>query len=443
MFGKYEIISVLGSGNFGTVYLSKHLQLECYRALKLIPKQILNSRNSLISEALLLKSLQHPAIPQVYDIEEDAHYYYLVEEYVEGETVEAFLSHQSYISLEYFFEFCLKLCDIFAYLHTLTPDPVLYLDLKPEHIIVCGTELKLIDFNVATFLSKSGNILNLFGNQDYSAPELFTDTLPNPTCDIYSIGKIMEFVSQYLDSPIPPKLHQIIHKAAQKKPDCRFETVDSLISALKNQKLLLQQPHLCKKIAIYGSHPGCGTTHIAISLVSALNYLGYDATYYEEVVENNLCNLPRNASPLKETNGLLHYRFFKGYPNYGPGICLPDCPDTISVHDYGSSIPDEPENADTILFVCSNSIWHLPHAIDKGESLFKLYGKPNIICNMGQKKTMRILAKLFRSPINEFPYYSDPFCVSTGSISFTTQLLKIKRRKHLFFHFKNDPSRKQ
>lgn len=443
MFGKYEILSVLGSGTFGTVYLSKHLQLECYRALKLIPKESINSHNSLISEALLLKSLQHPAIPHVYDIEEDTNYYYLVEEYVDGESVEAFLSHQSYISLDYFLDFCLQLCDVFAYLHNLTPDPVLYLDLKPEHIIVCGRQLKIVDFNVATFLSNSGNILNLFGNQEYSAPELFCGAVPSPVCDIYSIGKIMKHISQYLDVPIPPKLHQIIHKAAQKEPDCRFETVDSLISALKKQKLLLQQSHLDKKVAIYGSHSGCGASHIAISLVSTLNYLGYDATYYEKVVENNFRNLPRIVPQFVENQGCLHYRFFKGYPNYGPGICLPECSDSLSIYDYGTALPDKSEDFDLILFVCSNGIWHLQHAIDKGESLFQLYGKPMIICNMGHKKFMRVLAKYFRSPINEFPYLSDPFAITPQTISFTSKILNLKGRKHLFFHFKNVFSKKQ
>ena len=425
------------------MYLSKHLQLECYRALKLIPKSSINSRNSLTSEALLLKSLKHPAIPHIYDVEEDANYYYLVEEYVEGETLEAFLSHQSNISLEYYLKVCLQLCDIFAYLHALTPDPVLYLDLKPEHIIVCGTQIKLIDFNVATFLSKRGNILNLFGNLDYSAPELLDGTSPNPSCDIYSIGKLMEFLSHYVDSQIPPKLHQIINKAAQKNPDCRFETVDSLVSALENQQLLLQQPHLCKKIAIYGSHPGCGATHIAFSLVSTLNYLGYKATYYEKTVENNLRDLPKINSEFVEINGLIHHRFFKGYPNYGPGIKIPECTDTISVYDYGSSIPEEPVNADTILYICSNSIWHRHQANGKGDSLFKLYGSLRIICNMGQRRTMRALARYFHSPINEFPYYPDPFCITQKSISFTSQILNLKRRKHLFFHLENVFSKKR
>ena len=156
--------------------------------MKLIPKTSINSRDTLIHEALLLKSLKHPAIPQVYDIEEDTQYYYLVEEFVEGESLEAFLSHQPKISLEFFLKISLQLCDIFSYLHTLTPIPVLYLDLKPEHIIVCGTQIKLIDFNVATFLSKSGNILHLFGNSDYSAPELLSGAAPSPISDIYSLG---------------------------------------------------------------------------------------------------------------------------------------------------------------------------------------------------------------------------------------------------------------
>ena len=70
LFGKYEIISTLGTGSFGTVYLSKHIILECYRAIKIIPKTT-SMTDSLLHEAQLLKSLQHPGIPCLYDIEED------------------------------------------------------------------------------------------------------------------------------------------------------------------------------------------------------------------------------------------------------------------------------------------------------------------------------------------------------------------------------------
>ncbi len=444
LFGKYEILSHLGEGSFANVYCSRHLQLECFRALKLIPKSSINSRESLISEALLLKTLNHPAIPQVYDVEEDNDYYYLVEEFIEGESLEAFLSHQSSISQTVFLEFSLQLSDIFLYLHHLVPTPVLYLDLKPEHIIVCGTQLKLIDFNVATFLSKSGNILNLFGNRDFTAPELFEGSAPNPLCDIYSIGKIMEYLSGYLTSPLHPTFHQIIKKAAQNNPNCRFETVDSLISALKTQKNLFYQPHLGNKIAIYGSHAGCGSTHIAISLVSFLNYSGFDATYYNRETLTNFLLLPHLSEKIKETNGLLHYRFFKGYPNYGPGICLPEPESEIAVYDCGNTLPNEPETYDTILYICSNAVWHRQHAIEMGESLLSLYGKPIIICNLGTSEAMRFYAKWFHLPVISYAYHPDPFCVTQAIVSFFTNVLHLhqKRRNDLFFHLKNMFSKK-
>ncbi len=436
LFGKYEILSRLGAGSFGTVYLSKHLTLECYRAIKLIPKTA-DSSNTLLSEAQLLKSLHHPGIPIIYDIEEDAHCYYIIEEYVEGEPLEEFLLHQSRISPEYFFEISLQLCDIFEYLHTLIPSPVLYLDLKPEHIIVCGTQIKLIDFNVATFLSSLGNFFNLFGNEEYSAPELFSGAKPNPLCDIYSIGKIMQFISKYMDTPLPPNIPQIYLKAAHAEPACRFETVDELICALVKQQTLFQQPHLRKTIAIVGSHPGCGCTHIAFAIVSALNYMGYSAIYYEKNNTNNLRQMLNLSPKATEHNGLVSCGFFKGYPNYGPGISLPSATEGISVYDYGSELPTEYISTDLLLYICSNSSWHWQNAVDKGDSLLQTYGGLKIICNMGQTHTMRFLAKRLHSPISHYPYQEQPFWVDATLIRFVRSILPLKRRNRLFFRLKN------
>lgn len=450
LFGKYKILSRLGAGSFGTVYLSKHLTLECYRAIKLIPKSF-DSPSTLLSEAQLLKSLQHPGIPVIYDIEEDTNCYYIIEEYVEGASLEEFLLRQSSISPEYFFEICLQLCDIFQYLHTLIPSPVLYLDLKPEHIIVCGTQIKLIDFNVATFLSNLGNIFNLFGNEDYSAPELFAGHTPNTLCDIYSIGKIMQYISKYVNPPLPPNIPQIFYKAAHADPACRFETVDELISAIIKQQTLFQQPHLRKNIAIVGSHPGCGCTHIAFSIVSALNAMGYSAVYYEKNNTNHLRQMLNLSHGVTERNGLVSYGLFKGYPNYGLGISLPPATESISVYDYGSALPKsavlESEysgntlpaefiDTDLLLYICSNSCWHWQEAIDKGDTLLKTYGSLKIICNMGQKSTMRFLAKRLHTPVNYFPYLEKPFCSDSSIIHFVRSILPLKRRNHLFFRLK-------
>jgi len=441
LFGKYKVISLLGTGSFGAVYLSKHKILECYRAIKLLPKH--STTASYLQEALLLKSIHHSGIPILYDIEEDDDYFYLIEEYAQGESLEEFLLHQPHISYSTFIDLSLQLCNIFLYLHTIKPSPILYLDLKPEHIIVCGLQIKLIDFNVATFLSNMGNIFNLFGNTDFSAPELFLGVKPSLTADIYSIGKMIHYLANYLDIPINPKIHQIIQKATHADPACRFETVDKLISAIENEKENTYQSQSRKKIAVVGSHTGCGTTHISIALVSTLNYMGYSAIYYECGKNDQLRNTQRVFPYLKEQDAMLCYKYFKGFPNYGPGIVFPNTKEVFSICDYGNSFPTDLHKEDVVLFICSNSFWHWHEAVLNRGSFSSGNHSFKVICNMGQKHAMHWLSKQVSLPIFRFAYDANPFFVNQAKCDFVTQLLKIKRRKLPFFHLKKLFSQKK
>ncbi len=435
LFGKYELISKLGTGSFGTVYLSKHTLLECYRAIKIIPKTT-SMTASLLHEAQLLKSLQHPGIPCLYDIEEDEIAYYLIEEYVEGESLEQFLLHQTTISQNSFLDLSLQLCNIFHYLHHQKPSPILYLDLKPEHIIVCGMQIKLIDFNVATFLSNLGNS-SLFGNEAFSAPELSAGSIKLQS-DIYSIGKVLEYLSKHVDVPISPNIHKILKQATAQNPDHRLETVDDLIFAMEQEKKLIKQTHSRKNIAIVGSHIGCGSTHIGISLVSTLNYMGYQTIYYEQRTENSLRKLHPFLHPMKELNGMIYYRYFKGFPFYGPGISIStDTAAEFAVYDFGNHIPPEGMKFDAVLLICSNGVWHWHEAFQKGELLQKFSSQLSIICNMAEKTTLLRFATQFSQRVYFYPYESDPFRVSLKNVSFFSKLLQIQRRKSLFFHLRN------
>lgn len=123
------------------------------------------------AEASLLKNLNHPGIPIIYDIEEDDTYYYIIEEFIRGESLDTFVLHQETISQELIIEFCIQLCEILDYLHHYAPYPILYQDLKPEHIILCGNQLKLIDFGIASFFTGSGKHFQKFGTKGYAAPE--------------------------------------------------------------------------------------------------------------------------------------------------------------------------------------------------------------------------------------------------------------------------------
>ena len=436
LFGKYEIISTLGTGSFGTVYLSRHHILECYRAIKTIPKTT-SMTASLLREAQLLKSLHHPGIPCLYDIEEDDTAYYLIEEYAEGESLEDFLLHHTTISQSTFLDLSLQLCNIFQYLHNLKPSPILYLDLKPEHIIVCGMQIKLIDFNVASFLSNLGNISSLFGNEVFSAPEL---TLGKPTLqsDIYSVGKLLQYLSNHVDTRISPKIHKLLQKATAEHPNHRHETVDDLMTPMEQEKNFLTQTHTRKKIAIVGSHTGCGATHIGFSLVSTLNYMGYKSFYFEQNTENSLRNSDPFLSPKKEIDGLICYRYFKGYPLYGPAISISaDTTEALSVYDYGTNLPPEDSDFDAILLVCSNAIWRWHEAFQKGEHLKKISSNLIIICNMGQKYTLHCFSKQFSQEVYHYPVDPNPFEITSNKVSFFSKLLQIKRRNPLFFHLRN------
>ncbi|MBR4025980.1 MAG: protein kinase [Lachnospiraceae bacterium] len=440
MFGKYKILSHLGTGTFSTVYLAKHLILECYRAIKIIPKSP-SQPNTLLNEVHILKSMHHTQIPIIYEIEEDSDNYYVIEEFIDGESLDNFLLHHSHISLEFFYQISEQLCEIFSYLHSKQPTPLLYMDLKPEHIILCGMEIKLIDFNVSTYISKTGNICYLFGNENFSAPEIKHNAVPNLTWDIYSIGKLMQYLCNFIDAPLSPKIHNIIKKATHAEPTCRFETVDELSSAISHEYLSICRSHSCttiRNIAIIGSHSGCGTTHIALSLVSTLNFMGYSTYYYEKNETNHLMQISEILSHMKEDKGLLSYQFFQGYPNYGQGVVLPTPnPSTfISVFDYGSSCNIQNIKADLILFICSNSIWHIQQTLSKKETLFAFQNNVKIICNMGQKTTHDILAKWFQSPVFLYFYDTNPFHITDEKVKFTSKLLCKKRRTHLFFHSK-------
>lgn len=146
----------------------------------------------------------------------------------------------------------------------------------------------MIDFSVASFAAISGKDFNHFGNVDFSAPELISGKPVTLRSDIYSIGKIMEYMMPYLDAATNRSIYPKIQKAISADPDLRYESPQALYSALKEVIETTGRTHLRQTIAVVGSHSGCGATHIAIALVTTLNYLGISAIYQEKNWSNDL-----------------------------------------------------------------------------------------------------------------------------------------------------------
>ena len=141
---------------------------------------------------------------------------------------------------------------------------------------------------------------------------------------------------------------------------------------------------------------------------------------------------------MKERDGMICYRFFKGFPLYGPGVSIPtESAAEISVYDYGESLPSLDMSFDAILLICSNAVWHWHEAFQKQEILRNQSSRLTIICNMGQKNTMHCFSKQFGQEVYHYPYDENAFMVTPAKVSLFSKLLQMKRRKSLFFHLRN------
>ena len=432
LFGKYEILRCLGKGSFSEVYLARHQSLESLCAIKVVPKQSAY-RLILLSEAHLMKSFQHEGIPKIYDFEEDNDYIYLIEEYIHGLRLDEMLLQQSHISMSSFINISTQICNIFSYLHNQVPFPVVYLDLKPEHIYLCKDQLKLIDYGAATLLSNSATEFRTFGNELFTPPELKKGMPPSIASDIYCIGQLLRYLSSFLSETVPKEILELITKSTNEDPLSRFETVREMESILQHLQKNYGKTLLSQHIAVVGCHSGCGATHIAITLTCTLNANGYKAYYHEKNLGNALLHALKFMKA-EEQEGCYHFPFFHGYPLYGPGVSIECEKNAFHIYDFGHSFSlEELARYDCILFICDNAIWHRKSALEKGQSLLAFKDRLRIIGNQCNRSTAIFYAKEFSLPICLYPEDSDSFRVDKTKSEFLFQVLNMKGRRRKFF----------
>lgn len=275
-FQKYRVEKRIASGGSSQVVLARHLKLNEYCAIKCIQKHHplypLQQK-----EARILRNLKHSDIPILYDIEEDDNCSYLVEQYFFGETLDILYHLENGFSEDKLLMFAIHICNIISYLHSQDP-PLLYLDLKPENIIVCEGIPKLIDFGSAIYeRDQKANTIYL-GTKEYAAPELIDGRGAKKASDIYSIGRLMLFMLSGAVKDIIPRvistgLKEIIDKCLEKKVKNRYASVEQLRNALmllyqtKKERLFLHQT----SIAVAGAQKRIGVTHISLALASCIS----------------------------------------------------------------------------------------------------------------------------------------------------------------------------
>ncbi len=296
-FDKYRIIKLIGQGGTAEVYLAEHIKLHSYRAIKHISKHHPLYKLQL-KEAQILKDLRHSCIPIVYDIEEDEDGSYIVEQYLEGITLKEYVTERTYLNNDIIIHFALQICDLINYLHSVKR-PILYLDLKPDNIIVTDRTIKLIDFGSAMFRDEADKNVEYYGTIGYAAPELYGNEGLDERCDVYGIGMLLYFMAtgkslstteektehiDYINSR-HKKLKKIISRCLRFDPSQRYASVSRLehqLSAIMRNKKPLINPGSLIEIGIAGSQPRIGTTHMSFRLCGYFRRQNLNCLYIEQ-----------------------------------------------------------------------------------------------------------------------------------------------------------------
>lgn len=249
-----------------------------------------------MKEVHILKSLKHPNIPIIYDIEEDENYSYIIEEYFQGESLKAYRMRLSFLNEGSIVELTSQICDLIQYLHTLDK-AILYLDLKPDNILIYEGKLKLLDFGAARYAAQYMEASCQLGTLGYMAPERLYNRADQRS-DIYSIGCLLYFLltgTLYQPSSITKKwtwillrnhrFYKLIERCLKPVPSNRFHSVEelkrSLIKVRGNGEFNKENAVMSYSIAIAGTQERIGVTHIALALTSYLSLIHSNAIYIE------------------------------------------------------------------------------------------------------------------------------------------------------------------
>lgn len=304
--GKYEILKEIGHGGMSTVYLAMDKNLNKQWAVKEIRKNgndanDLSVVNSLQAEADLMKKLDHPALPRIVDIINDAETICIIMDYIEGETLEKIISEYGAQPEETVIGWAMQLCDALQYLHSQKP-PIIYRDMKPANVMLNPEgNLKVIDFGIAReYKEKSLADTTTLGTRGYCPPEQYGKQT-DARSDIYALGMTMHHLLTGQDPRLPGyeyasirqyrselsgSLERIVDKCVAIDPENRYQSCSELMYALQNREHDEEQYIKKQKRKLYSFIAASAMTILFATSGIALHFVasGMNRNDYEKLI---------------------------------------------------------------------------------------------------------------------------------------------------------------
>jgi Tol biopolymer transport system component len=260
-FGRYEIVSVLGAGGMGEVYLARDTLLHRQVALKVLPARFMRDADRVARfrrEAKAASALSHPNIVTIYDIGETGGTWFIATEFIDGTTLRSRLASGGGIEIPEATHIAIQCASALTAAHEAG---IVHRDIKPENIMLGrDAAVKLVDFGLAKgtesgpeFLVEATQPGELVGTPRYMSPEQARGQKLDARTDVFSLGAVLyemvtgqpafsggttaDIFAELLGSAPPPTvpgLDAIIQKALAKDRDARYQTMHDFAADLRH-----------------------------------------------------------------------------------------------------------------------------------------------------------------------------------------------------------------
>lgn len=259
---RYQIIRTIGEGGMANVYLAHDIILDRDVAVKILRGDLAGDEKFVRRfqrEAIAASSLSHPNIVEMYDVGEDDGKYFIVMEYIEGQTLKNLIKKRGALTLSEVIDIMLQLTSGLACAHE---SYIIHRDIKPQNVLILDDgRVKITDFGIAMALNSNEltQTNSVMGSVHYLPPEQANGSGATIKSDIYSTGILMyelltgklpfkgdnavEIAIKQMKDPIPsiclenPEIPQsienIVLKATAKNPKNRYDNVLEMHNALK------------------------------------------------------------------------------------------------------------------------------------------------------------------------------------------------------------------
>ena len=279
--GHYRIVSKIGSGGMGEVYLAEDSRLRRKIALKVLPEDLAKDGDRLRrfeQEAFAASGLNHPNILTIYEFGTTNKTHFLAAEFVAGETLREHLRSER-LPIDEALDIAIQTAAALSAAHEAK---IIHRDIKPENIMIRHDHLvKVLDFGLAKLAEKSVLGLDaeaetraqvrtepgmIMGTAAYMSPEQARGKMTDARSDIWSLGVVVyEMIAggtpfagettadciaaiihknpaslSLLNKEVPARLEEIIGKCLEKDTDERYQTTKDLLIDLRRVKRKLE-----------------------------------------------------------------------------------------------------------------------------------------------------------------------------------------------------------